>query len=180
MKYFLFIFIFLETPFSFAQTTDTICIQSNEETYFNKRNLNEPKVGKFKVSWQLNHYFKKSTINAYYVIVFRLGKSDVTYMTYEGLVLKGKYEGIWKIKNGAGEIISTHEFLKNKFNGEQVYYDSNHKIQSIDCINNEIVNVTRFDKQGEPTEIYKFSNNKLISEEFRGLNPEFKIRSNQR
>jgi hypothetical protein len=38
MRYFLFLFIFLVTPFSFAQMTDTIHIKSNEEKYFNKRN----------------------------------------------------------------------------------------------------------------------------------------------
>lgn len=177
MKHFL-IFIFIPiSQLAITQVFDTIHINSKDEHYLKKRRMVLPKAEGGMMYWQLDHYFKKSCPSAYYVVSFRL--NNISYKTYEGLVIKGKYQGKWIVKDLSKEIISTYEFNENKFDGEQILYENYYHKQfgwNIICKKNEIVEITKFDEYGKAIYISCYSKGKLISKEYFALS-ELNIRN---
>lgn len=156
-----------------AQNADTITINVKEQSYFDKKNVDEPTVEGYKLDFPLNNYFKKSTSDGYYIVNYQLG--DVVAYSSEGLLLNGKFDGKWTIKNHVKVITSTFEFQANRFEGEQLFYTNNKLSIKINCKKNEIERVEIFDSNGEISEIRTYSEGKLVKSEMIGLNPEFRI-----
>ena len=167
------IIIFFLTHSVVAQNADTITINVKEESYFDKKNIDEPKVEGYKLEFPLNNYFKKSTPDGYYIVNYQLG--DVVAYSSEGLLTNGKFDGKWIVKNHLKEITSSYEFQENRFDGEQLIYKSNKLAYKITCKKNEIVYMEIFDENGDLLEIRLYANGILVNSEIKGLNPEFRI-----
>lgn len=173
MKLSVFFIIFFLTQSVVAQNADTITINVKEQSYFDKKNVDEPTVEGYKLDFPLNNYFKKSTPDGYYIVNYQLG--DVVAYSSEGLLINGKFDGKWTIKNHVKEITSTFEFQANRFEGEQLFYTNNKLSLKIICKKNEIVYMETFNSNGELMEIRIYANGILVNSEINGLNPEFRI-----
>ena len=156
-----------------AQALDTIFINKEDKEYFKKKKLVKPNIEGINIETYVEHYFKKSSPSAYYIIDFRL--RDVVIKSCEGLVINGKFEGVWITKNFHDRIESTNEFISNKFEGKQVNFDGDKIHYEISCKKNTIIEYKTYDSKGELYMIKTYSKGKLISKEIFGRNAEFYI-----
>jgi hypothetical protein len=174
MRYFLIVYFLHSLLLVKGQTFDTLTINRKDKEFFKEKDLFKPETDGVKINFSLDHYFKKSCQNAYYIVNFTLG--DLVVRSYEGLVVNGKFEGHWIEKNHESEIVSTHHFSSNKFDGKQRYFDGNKLVYEISCVMNQIIEFRKYDSNGELYMVNTYSKGKLDSKQIFGLNPEFYIR----